>query len=180
MKRKIFYLTGFMASGKSTIGPILANTLGWNFYDLDRVIEEKAGMKITQIFNTHGEKYFRELEKFTLQEISHDTNMIIALGGGTIADQSNVNFMKRKGKIIYLQASPEAYFSRLRFKKDRPSLIGENQESLSAEELKKKISVLLSQREKYYYQADIIINTDGVTIGKTVDKLSKIILSDIK
>jgi len=180
MKRKIFFLTGFMASGKSTIGPILANTLGWNFYDLDRVIENKTGMKITQVFAKHGEKYFREIEKATLQEISTEDNMIISLGGGTIADQLNVNFMKAKGEIIYLQASPEAYLRRLRFKKDRPALLGENQESLSAEELEKKIKMLLNERKKYYGQADYTINTDGISIGKTVDKIAKIILNDLK
>ncbi|MCJ7554289.1 MAG: shikimate kinase, partial [Ignavibacteriaceae bacterium] len=66
MKKKIIYLTGFMAAGKSTIGPILANTLGWDFKDIDRVMEQKAGKKITQIFSDEGEIYFRELENNTL------------------------------------------------------------------------------------------------------------------
>ena len=68
MNKKIVYLTGFMASGKSTIGPILANTLGWNFFDLDRLIEEAAGLSVRMIFEENGEDYFRELETETLKK----------------------------------------------------------------------------------------------------------------
>jgi shikimate kinase len=62
MTKKLIYLTGFMASGKSTIGPILANTIGWNFFDLDKLIEEAACKSIKKIFEENGEDYFRELE----------------------------------------------------------------------------------------------------------------------
>ena len=61
MKKKLIYLTGFMASGKSTIGPILANTIGWNFFDLDKVIEKEEEKSIRKIFVEKGEKYFREI-----------------------------------------------------------------------------------------------------------------------
>ena len=70
MKKKIYYLTGFMAAGKSTIGPILSNTLGWNFVDLDRAIEEEEAKKITEIFEAKGEEYFRKKELEMLKAIS--------------------------------------------------------------------------------------------------------------
>ena len=70
MRKKIYYLTGFMSAGKSTIGPILANTLGWNFLDLDKAIEEEESMKITEIFDAKGEEYFRKKELEKLKEIS--------------------------------------------------------------------------------------------------------------
>ena len=69
MKNNIVYLTGFMGAGKSTIGPILANTLGWNYYDLDKVIEEKIGKKIKQIFEEEGEIFFRETERDVLTDL---------------------------------------------------------------------------------------------------------------
>ncbi len=62
MKKNIYYLTGFMAAGKSTIGPILANTLGWNFFDLDKEVEKQEGMKIVELFESKGEDYFRDIE----------------------------------------------------------------------------------------------------------------------
>lgn len=179
MNAKIIYLAGFMGSGKSTIGPIVANSLGWNFVDLDQVIEKKQGKKINLIFAEKGEPEFRNLERNTLREISEGANLVIALGGGTIVDQKNINFMKSKGKIIFLEASPESYYQRLRFKSDRPILKDENDEVLSQEELKNRIINLLNYRKKFYSQADITVHTDGISIGKTVDSITKLILREL-
>lgn len=175
MKTKIVFLTGFMGSGKSTIGPILANTLGWNFYDLDKVIENKLGKKIADIFFEKGELTFRAIERDTLKEIASGENLIISLGGGTIADQKNINFMKKKGKIIFLEASVELFYHRLKFKTDRPILKGKNDELLSPDELKKRITEVLNDRKKFYDQADVSLKTDNISIGKTVEAISKII-----
>ena len=79
MKRNVFYLTGFMASGKSTVGPILANTLGWAFFDLDKEIVKKEGMKITEIFKLKGEDHFRKVEQDLLKLLSKNSNIIIEL-----------------------------------------------------------------------------------------------------
>jgi shikimate kinase len=180
MKTKIIFLAGFMASGKSTIGPILANTLGWNFFDLDRVIELKQDKKIVDIFAEKGEAGFRKLEREVLQKIVKEENLIIALGGGTIADQKNINFIKKKGKIIFLEASPDSFYKRLKFKSDRPMLKGKDENLLSQDELKNRIVEILNYRKKYYDQADVSLQTDGMTIGKTVDAISKIILKDFQ
>ncbi len=175
MRTKIVFLTGFMGSGKSTIGPIVANTLGWDFYDLDRVIEKKLGKKIADIFFEKGETAFRTIERDTLEEIASGENLIISLGGGTIADQKNINFMKKKGKIIFLEASAESFYHRLKFKTDRPILKGKNEELLSPDELKKRITEVLNNRKKFYDQADVSLKTDNISIGRTVEAISKII-----
>ena len=80
MKNKIVYLTGFMGSGKSTLGPILANTLGWEFYDLDNVIETNSGMKIKEIFDNYGEDHFRILERKALLQISENDKIVVSSG----------------------------------------------------------------------------------------------------
>ena len=180
MKTKVVFLAGFMGSGKSTIGPILANTIGWNFFDLDRVIESKQGKKIVDIFFEKGEEGFRSLEREILKEITEGENIIISLGGGTIADQKNINFMKKKGKIIFLEASAESFYKRLRFKADRPMLMGKDKELLSQSELKQRIAEILKYRRKFYKQADISLKTDDITIGRTVDTISRIILKDFQ
>lgn len=169
-----------MGSGKSTIGPILANSLGWNFVDTDVEIEKKLGKKISLIFEEKGEPEFRKIEREILQQISSGENLIVSLGGGTITDQKNINFMKSKGTIIFLEASPESFYKRLRFKNDRPVLKNENDEILARDELKNRIGSLLNYRKKYYNQADITVQTDGVSIGKTVDNLVRIIMRDLK
>lgn len=175
MNQNVIYLNGFMAAGKSTIGPILANTLGWNFYDLDRIIEEELGKKIIDIFNDEGEKYFREKETETLIKLSGNSESIISLGGGTSSYGANMEILKKSGKIIYLKASPEALYLRLRNKTDRPIFNNLASSANKQEELKLKIKQLLNQREPYYNQADIIIDTDELSLGKAVDKIAKLI-----
>ena len=176
MKTNVVFLAGFMGSGKSTIGPILANTLGWNLYDLDKVIEKKYGRKIADIFFEKGEAAFRIIEREVLREISSGNNLIISLGGGTMTDQENINFMKKKGKIIFLEAKAESFYQRLRFKTDRPILKGKDEELLSPEELKKRITEILAYRKKFYEQADMSLKTDNISIGRTVENISRIIL----
>ena len=167
-----------MASGKSTIGPILANTLGWNFFDLDKEVENQEGMKVVEIFDRNGESYFRKVETELLMNLSEKDEAIISLGGGAIASEENFKIIKSSGKIIYLKSSPEMAYKRLRFKRDRPALIFEGEEIPSKEQFLERINKLLDERKKYYEQADFIIDTDNQTVGKTVDIIAKYILSE--
>lgn len=176
-KKNIIYLTGFMTSGKSTIGSILSNVLGWEFYDLDRVIESKENKKVVDIFDKHGEEYFRRIENETLSELSQSTNTVIALGGGTISNKSNLEIIKNSGILVYLKVPPEILYKRLKNKIDRPLfkdlVLGEKSE----EEFLEKIDLLLKKREDDYEQADLVIKTDETRIGFTVDKIAKQIKS---
>ena len=164
-----------MASGKSTIGPILANTLGWNFFDLDKVIETDVGKSIRKIFEENGESHFREIETNTLIRLSNLENYIISLGGGTVASEKNLEIIKSSGYLIYLESSPEAAYKRLRFKRDRPALLFDGDEEPTKSEFIEKINLLLKKRIKYYNQANRKINTDNCRVGKTVDILASII-----
>jgi len=169
------YLTGFMTSGKSTLGKILANVLGWNFYDLDREIEIDENKKITEIFESNGEAYFRDVESKKLKLLSVEKNVVISLGGGTIANEANVQFIIKNGKLIYLKVEPEIIYTRLKKKTDRPLfkefVLAEN----TKEDFIKKIELMISERERYYNKADLVFDVDNSPIGLTVDKLAKII-----
>lgn len=178
MEVQRIYLTGFMGAGKSTIGPILANTLGWEFYDLDRVIEKNQNKKIKEIFEEEGEEFFRKLEMNVITELAKISNAVISLGGGTIRSEQILNFLKSTGKVVYLKNSPEASYKRLRYKRDRPNLIPDQEEEPTRDELIDKITNLLETRVKYYEQAHHTINTDLYSVGKTVDKIVKIINAD--
>ena len=170
------YLTGFMTSGKSTIGPILANVLGMDFYDLDKEIEQQEGMTVVEIFEKKGEPYFRHLEKVFLENLCRQNNIIVSLGGGTITNTENFDLLKRTGKIIYLKVTPEMLYKRLKNKTDRPlfrdMVLGENTE----EDFIKRINEMLSKRKSFYEKADLIFDTDDSPIGVTVDKIAKKIL----
>jgi shikimate kinase len=178
MRKKIYYLTGFMAAGKSTIGPILANTLGWNFVDLDKAIEEEAAIKITEIFESKGEEYFRKKELEMLKTISKKNHLIVALGGGTITNNKNLKLLKETGRLIYLHSSAEMAYKRLIYKRDRPALLFECEELPTKEQFLERIESLMTARKEFYEQADYFIDTDAEAVGNTVDKLARIIEKD--
>ena len=179
MIKRIFYLAGFMASGKSTIGPILANTIGWDFYDLDKEVEKKEGGKIVRIFENEGEKYFRRIEAEILRNLSIKKNLIIALGGGTLINLKNRRVINKTGKLIFLKSSPDVLYKRLIHKRDRPVLSpvidAEDTEGL----LLQRIEQLMKERIKYYEQADYIFDTDKDSVGVIVDRIAKIIKRSI-
>lgn len=178
MKKKNYYITGFMAAGKSTIGPILANTLGWSFYDLDKEVEKQEEMKVVELYEQKGEEYFRTTETALLKKLSEDDEVIISLGGGAIASDVNFRIIKSAGKIIYLKSSPEMAYKRLRFKRDRPAFVFEGEKVPSKEEFLERINKLLDARKKYYEQADFVIDTDNQKVGKTVDIIAKYITNN--
>lgn len=169
-----------MGAGKSTLGPILANTLGWDFFDLDREVEKLCKKKVREIFQQEGEEAFRQYESGVLKELSEGANLVISLGGGTIADDDNLRFMKSHGFIIHLKTSPDIAYERLKFKRDRPNLLLEGDDEPTKGMLLDKINEILSERIKYYNQADIEIDTDKNSVGKTVDEIVRMISKGIK
>ena len=172
MLQRIF-ITGFMTSGKSTIGPILANVIGWDFYDLDRLIERNEKRSITEIFENEGEEYFRRIETDALKELCRKSNVIVSLGGGTIALEENLTMMKETGKIIYLKVSPETIYNRIKNKIDRPLFRSLVLSETSEHEMVAKIMELMELRSKYYKCADFEFSTEDKSIGLTVDKIAK-------
>ena len=172
--KRIIFLIGFMGSGKSTIGPILANTIGYNFLDLDAAVEGREGKKINEIFSEHGEQFFRSMERTLLEEIAASANKtIISLGGGTIANEETLRYVKSTGIVVYLKLNEDQIYKRLHAKGDRPMLRDENGNLLNGEPLMAKIRALLEKRTPYYDQADIIMHTDDKKIGMTIDELTK-------
>ncbi len=169
------YLTGFMTSGKSTLGRILANVLGWNFYDLDVEICKDENKTVTEIFELKGEKYFREIESIKLKDLSFHKNVIISLGGGTLISDENVNFIKQNGYLVYLKVTPEIIYSRIKKKTDRPLFKEFVLEENSKEDFMKKINNMLLEREPYYYKANLVFDVDNSPIGQTVDKFAKVL-----
>lgn len=167
-----------MGSGKSTIGNIIANKIGWNFCDLDRYIEEQEGKKISKIFEEKGEEEFRRIEAKALRELTIREEIIISLGGGTILYHNNLEYIKQLGKVIYLKTTAEKVWLRLRFKNDRPVLKLQEQAD-DKEQAIAKIQQLMDSREEYYNRSDVIFRTDNLPIGKSVDLLARIMERDI-
>ena len=152
MKENVI-LIGFMGVGKTSLGKLLASKLGRAFIDLDEKIEQDAGISIPKIFEMHGEKYFRELEKAAVREVTARKNIIIATGGGTVKDAENLRLLKNSGVVICLTADAEEIFKRTEKRGERPVLDGGGSERLAT------IKKLLAEREKFYGQADFKIDT---------------------
>lgn len=169
----LIFLTGFSGSGKSTIGPLLANSLGYDFLDLDKEIEHIADKSINRIFDEKGEEHFRTLELSALQRIVDRKDLVVSLGGGVLQSDNCFSLVISSGTLVYLHSSPLVLAKRLSHKTDRPLMKGENGERLSREEIEKKILALLEKREPRYKTAQIMVETDTKRIGSTVEELTR-------
>ena len=107
------YLIGYRGTGKSTIGPLLAQSLGWSFMDADSVLENRYGNSIRQIFASEGEPAFRDKESLILQELAGYSKCVIATGGGIILRETNRQCLRRSGFIIWLSADPTTILRRI-------------------------------------------------------------------
>lgn len=172
----IIFLSGPPGAGKSTVGPVLTETLGRDFVDLDQEVERRAGKNIARIFGDDGEEKFRELEFERLRILSDRQNLIVSLGAGALEDDRIFDLVKRSGTLIYLSASPESLTQRLRKTGDRPLLQGEEGNMLSDTALSKQIEKLIRKREARYARADIVVSTNGKDIGDVVRELREKIL----
>lgn len=171
MSAKKIFITGFMGSGKSTIGKKLATRFHYAFIDTDDEIEAKYQKEIRQIFADHGEAWFREKEEEEIDRISSLENpVVISLGGGALMSDKTLNRVKSRGVLIYIKSSPENIYKRIKHSTRRPLLRGEG-ENLSREQYIDKIEDLLSAREKGFLAADIIFSRDGQNAGECAEKI---------
>jgi shikimate kinase len=158
---KNIYLVGFMGSGKSTVGKILAEKLNMNFIDIDKLIEEKEGMKIKDIFEQKGESYFRELERKQIEAIVNQEGLVVSTGGGLGANLDNMNLMKKNGNVVWLDVSLNTVLDRLKNDQDRPLL----------KQPTEKIKQLFEERRNVYRLANIRINADKKTPSQIVEEI---------
>ena len=164
---KNIFLVGFMGAGKSTVGKIVAEKLGYGFCDADKYIEEQAGKTITQIFADHGEDHFRDLESESTEALAEGTNQVIATGGGVVQRDRNWDAMKAGSITIYLRATVESVWERIKDDDTRPLLQVDNPIDTARE--------LLNKRTSMYEKADIIIDTDNLSPKEVADQvLSKL------
>jgi shikimate kinase len=171
MIRKHIFLTGFMGSGKSTVGPRIAQALGYAFTDLDDEIERREKRTIDDIFRLSGETHFRALERTYLQDFIDSSETVFALGGGTVTIEGVIEFLKTHGILIYLKTDVDELVARLHGHSHRPLLRGTEESDRSEEGLQRRIVSLLRQREAYYRQADIVTDTTRKAVDSVVEEL---------
>lgn len=149
-----------MGCGKTTLGRSLAEIMKRPFFDLDEVIEKKAGITVAEIFKKSGEAVFREMETEVLTELCRSSHpSVVALGGGTVCHEGNLGLVKNCGLLIYIRMPFITLAERLEAAKvERPLLAG-----LKGEQLLDTIGERFAEREKYYTQAHLTVN--GINLG---------------
>lgn len=160
---KNIFLVGFMGAGKSTVGRLLADKIGYKYLDADQYIEEQTQTSITNIFAEHGEPYFRDLESEATEALANDDNQVIATGGGVIQRDRNWEAMKGNGVTIYLKASVETIWERIKDDTSRPLLQVDNPVETARE--------LLNKRTPLYEKADIIVSTDNLSLEQAANEV---------
>lgn len=163
------YLIGFMGAGKSTIARTLVREQGCSLVEMDEQIVEEQGMSINEIFEKYGEDHFRDIESRLVEDLGKKRGMVVSCGGGVVVRKENVQNMKSSGKIVFLTATPETVYERVKNSTDRPILNGH----MNVE----YIAGLMEKRRALYEEAaDLTIATDG----KTRDEICREILKKLE
>ena len=157
-------LIGFMATGKTAAGKVLAEKLGKEFIELDSLIARKAGKTIPEIFQQDGEITFRELEIETTKEVATKKNTVIACGGGIVLNKINIDRLKPECLIVYLTASPAAILKRTAGDEYRPLLMTDDKA--------RQIRELIKFRKPFYERAaDIKIDTSKLDVNSVAEQI---------
>ncbi|UCB42379.1 MAG: shikimate kinase [Dehalococcoidales bacterium] len=158
-------LIGFMGTGKSEIGRVLAGKLGWRFVEVDQLVEEMAGKTITEIFRQDGEITFREMEIEATRRVSQGIEQVISCGGGIVLNKINTDRLKDTSRMVYLIASPRTIL-------ERTSKDSAERPLLDVPDPAQRIRELLKSRRPFYEQtADIIIDTSKLSSEAAADHI---------
>ncbi|MCC6475761.1 shikimate kinase [bacterium] len=149
----LIFLCGMPGAGKSTVGKLLAEMRGSPFLDLDLEIERFAGKSIPAIFQSEGEAHFRRLESLCLQDALSLSEGVIALGGGALESERNLELLKENGTLVFLQVDAESLAQRIAHETHRPLL----EDARSEQDVKHKLDELLKRRESNFREANYTI-----------------------
>ncbi len=162
---KNIILTGFMGVGKTSVGMRLAKDLGYVFVDTDTLIEADQKITITEIFSTLGEPRFRDVEARIILQVLENEGQVVSTGGGAVIRDENRAAFKKAGLVVCLTARPEVIFERIKHETHRPLL--QTPDPLA------RIRELLAGREKFYHQADLIIDTSEKSVDDAVREIKE-------
>lgn len=164
---KTIILTGMMGAGKTTVAKHLETKLNLKSIDIDAIIEQNEGVKVSDIFVKKGEFHFRKIEEETIKKIFKSENLIISLGGGAFENSNTRELLLKHANVFYLKTSPKIIYKRIKNDVSRPLLHG----NMSIE----KISEILEKREKNYQSATYIITTDNKTPTEIAEEITGVL-----
>jgi shikimate kinase len=159
-------LTGFMGSGKSTVGPLVAARLGWRFVDADSVIEAESGMKIAEIFSRHGEAFFRDLEHATIKRLATTDGLVLALGGGAIerAETRELLLTGAGTLLVHLEVALETTLQRCAGTDDERPVLAD----------RANLEIRYARRLPLYREAHVSVAADVLTPEALADAVVRL------
>ncbi|MEM8784829.1 MAG: shikimate kinase [Pseudomonadota bacterium] len=163
LSERSIVLVGLMGAGKSTIGRRLAQRLSLPFFDADSEIEKAAGMSVTDIFETHGEREFRQGERRVIARLLGGPRHVLATGGGAFMCQATRALARAEAVSVWLKADLDLLVSRVSRRDTRPLLKGQN--------VREVLSKLMAERDPFYAEADFAIASEDVPHNAIVDKI---------
>lgn len=171
MLKQNVYLVGPMGAGKSTIGRLLSQELKLEFVDSDKEIEDRCGCNIPWIFDVEGEQGFRDRETQAIDEITQQSGVLLATGGGAVTRAENRQYLSARGTVVYLCTSVEQQLARTAKDKNRPLL--------QQPDPKEVLQNLMQQRDPLYREvADVIVHTDDsnpkLVVQEIINKLQEL------
>ena len=165
MQKSNIFLIGPMGAGKTTLGRQLARRLNMDFYDSDRIIEERTGVDIPLIFEKEGEAGFRQRESAIIEEFTRKSPIVLATGGGAVLDKNNRNYLKSRGTVFYLSSDLASLIERTHKDKNRPLLHGDEPPEVI-------ITRLIEQRDPLYREtADHIVDTSNDSLRHVIQAI---------
>jgi shikimate kinase len=153
-----------MGTGKSTVGKVLAERLGFRFIDLDEAVVADAGKSVSEIFADHGEPHFRMLETAALARVCRGDRVVVATGGGAVIASQNRELFGSNSLVVNLMATAVEIHARLAAENERPLLRGNK--------TVETIQRMLTERERFYAEADVRIDTAGKSVDEIVDLIT--------
>ena len=156
-------LVGFMGTGKTTIGKLVATSLHMEFVDMDDIIVQRQQKPISQIFEEEGEAHFRQIERELVKELADKNGLVVGTGGGVVLNPHNISDFERSGRVICLTATPEEILARVQSDTSRPLLAGDNKLG--------KIKTLLDARQHLYRAMTTQIDTTNLSTAQVVARI---------
>ncbi|MEW8015321.1 MAG: shikimate kinase AroK [Candidatus Sedimenticola endophacoides] len=163
-RNKNIFLIGPMGAGKTTIGRQLAAVLGLGFHDSDREIQRRTGVDIPTIFDFEGEVGFRRREREVIDQLTQADGLVLATGGGAVADAANRGCLAARGTVVYLHCAPEQQYQRTACDRSRPLL--------RTEDPLARLRELMAEREPLYRElADVVVSTERRSLKSVVGEI---------
>jgi XRE family aerobic/anaerobic benzoate catabolism transcriptional regulator len=165
-KRAVVALLGLRGAGKSTVGPKLAAAMGLPFVELDHRIEASQGLRLQEMFELHGEAYYRRAERRELEQLlASGEVMVLAVGGGLVTEPETFDVLKDRAHTVWLQAAPEDHWTRVVAQGDTRPMADDDKAFAH-------LCAILTEREKLYQEAQMTVNTSQHDVDEITDQLA--------